>query len=38
MLEEKYGQDIFGLTQDNTNYLQIKILKPKLDEWILSKI
>jgi len=38
MLEEKYGQDIFGLTQDNTNYLQIKILKPKLDAWILSKI
>ena len=38
MLEEKYGQDIFGLTTDNTYYLQIKILKPKLDAWILSKI
>lgn len=38
LLEEKYGQDIFGLTKDNEVYLEMKILKQELDKWISSKI
>lgn len=38
LLEKKYGYDIFGLTKDNNEYLEVKILKTKIDAWILSKI
>ena len=34
----KYGMNIFGLTPDNRNYLDLKIIKPELDKWIYSKL
>ena len=35
LLIEKYGEDIFGLDAENKEYLDINIIKPDLDAWIL---
>lgn len=34
-LIEKYGKDIFGLIPKNIDYLDEKIIKKHLDEWVL---
>jgi len=36
LLIQKYGKDIFGLDTDNTDYLEIQIIKKNLDEWLLK--
>lgn len=33
-LQEKYGSSIFGLTQQNQNYLNYEIIKPELEKFI----
>ena len=36
LLTQKYTPKIFGLTEDNKQYLEIQIIKKDLDAWILK--